>query len=179
MGSRPRNHTLLSFSVLKLLQRSPSQVVRPDVPFFSVGRALGPPSWWDFGGDPASFDSLLDYHGNIQVELWVQGKQVEVRRVGVRMWVANNESPEPKQGKMTFAPRRYVRFDGFEPGLSVGETKALLDRASITYTEVAVADASETVVLLSLSNKTELLFFMMGGRPSLAEIQAFSEHRGA
>lgn len=174
-----RNHTLLSFSVLKLLQRSPSQVVRPDVPFFSVGRALGPPSWWDFGGDPASFDNLLDYHGNIQVELWVQGKQVEVRRVGVRMWVANNESPEPKQGKMKFAPRRYVRFDGFKPGLSVGETKALLDRASITYTEVAVADASETVVVLSLSNKTELLFFMMGGRPSLAEIQAFSEHKRA
>lgn len=35
-----RNHTLLSFSVLKLLRWSLSQVVRPDVPFFSVGHPL-------------------------------------------------------------------------------------------------------------------------------------------
>jgi hypothetical protein len=126
-----------------------------------------------------AFDSLLDYHGNIQVAIWVRGEQVMVRRVGVRMWTATTGLPEPKQGKLKYAPRRYVNLDGFEPGLSVNEAKALLARASITFTETSVADASETVVLLKLSNNTELHFFLMGGRPSLAEIQAYSEHEGS
>lgn len=167
-----RNHTLLPFSVLKLLQRSPSQVIRPGVPFFSVGRALGPPSWWDFSGDSVIFDSLLDYHGNIQVEIGVLGQQVIVRRVGVRMWTVSGGVPVPKIGGMKYASRRNVQFDGFEPGLSVGEAQSLLEKASIPYTENAVANASETVVQLRLRNNTHLEFFMMGGRPSLAEIQA-------
>ena len=175
----PKKHVLQPFSVLKLLQKSPSQVVRPDVPFFSVGRLLGPPSWWDFSGDRAAFDGLLDYHGNVQIELWVQGDQVEVRRVSVRMWTAISETPAPKQGKMKYAPRRHVKFDGFEPGLSVGAAKTLLEQASITYTEVPVSNVTETVVLLELPNKTCLEFFMMGGQPSLASVHAYSEREGA
>ncbi|MBW6421292.1 hypothetical protein KX729_07550 [Rhizobium sp. XQZ8] len=165
--------------MLKLLQKSPSQIVRPDIPFFHVGRLLGPPSFWDFSGDTAAFDGLLDYHGNIQVALWVQGDQVEVRRVGVRMWTAPSGIPEPKQGKMKYAPRRYVQFDGFEPGLALGAAKTLLDSASITYTEVAVSNASETAVKLVLPNQTELEFFMMAGQPALASVHAYSEREGA
>lgn len=168
-----RNHTLLPFSVLKLLQRSPSQIILPGVPLFSVGRALGPPSHWDFSGDTVIFDSLLDYYGNIQVEIGVHGEQVIVRRVGVRMWTPSEGVPVPKTGKMKYASRRHVHFDGFEPGLCVPETKNLLDEASILYSEKAVADASETVVELKLQNNTCLIFFMMGGRPSLAEVQAY------
>lgn len=123
-----RSHTLPPFSVLKLLQRAPSQVIRPGVPFFSVGRALGPPSWWDFSGDSVTFDSLLDYHDNIQVEIGVLGEQVVVRRVGVRMWTTSGGVPVPKVGKMKYAPRRNVNFDGFEPGLSVSGAKSLLER---------------------------------------------------
>ncbi|KAA0697402.1 hypothetical protein DTW90_18400 [Neorhizobium sp. P12A] len=167
-----------AFSILKLLQKTPSQTPRPDVPLFSFGRLLGTPSWWDFSGS-ATFDSLLDYYGNIQVELWVQGEQVEVCRVCVRMWTAISGRPEPKKGKMKYAARRYIKFNGFEPGLSVEESKMLLQAASISFEEIAVADASETVVLLILPNKIEMLFFMMDGRPSLAEIQAYSEHDGA
>lgn len=174
-----RNHSLPSFSILALLKRSPSQVVRPDATFYSVGRALGPPSWWDFSGDAVTFDSLFDYHDNLQVELWVRGEQVEVRRVGIRMWMASGGVPVPKLGKMKYASRRVIRFDGFEPGLSVDEAKALLEKASIAYTEEAVANASESVVLLRLPNKTYLDFFMMGGRPSLASVQAYSEYEGA
>ncbi|MBB6464904.1 hypothetical protein HNQ96_000751 [Aminobacter lissarensis] len=167
-----------AFSILKLLRKAPSQTPRPDVPLFSFGRLLGTPSWWDFSGS-VTFDSLLDYHGNIQVELWVWGKQVEVRRVGVRMWTAISGFPEPKQGKMKYTARDHVQFDGFEPGLSVEEAKALLQAATISFEEVAVANASETVVRLDLPNKTEMHFFMMGGRPSLASIQAYSDHEGA
>lgn len=170
---------LLPFSIIELLKRSPTQAIRPDVSFSTVAHTLGPPDQWDFSGDPADFDGLLDYGGNIQIGLWVRGKQVEVRRVGIRMWTTKSGSPEPKQGKMKYAPRRYVRFDGFEPGLSVEETKSLLERSSIPYTEAAVADASETVILLSLPNKTELRFFMMEGRPSLASVEAYSKHEGA
>lgn len=174
-----RNHSLPPFSILALLKRSPSQVVRPDATFYSVGRALGPPSWWDFSGDSVTFDGLFDYHDNLQVELWVRGEQVEVRRVGIRMWMASGGVPVPKLGKMKYASRRVIRFDGFEPGLSVDEAKTLLERASLSYTVEAVADASETAVLLRLSNKTHLDFFMMGGRPSLASVQAYSEYEGA
>jgi hypothetical protein len=174
-----RDHSFPSFSVLELLKRSSSQVVRPGAPFFSVGRALGPPSWWDFSGDTLTFDSLFDYYGNLQVELWVRGEQVEVRRVGIRMWTASNGVPVAKVGKMKFATRRYIRFDGFEPGTFIGDAKSLLDRASIAYAEKAVANASETVVELRLHNNTYLNFFMMEGRPSLASVQAYSEHEGA
>jgi hypothetical protein len=176
MHTKRRSST---FSILKLLQRSPSQVVRPDVPFWQVGRLLGPPSRWDFSGDSRTFDSLLDYHGNLQVGLWVQGGQVEVCRVSVRMWTASSGSPEPKPGKMKYFSRRYVQFDGFEPGLTVQETKKLLDKAALTYAEEAVANASETVVRLTLPNKTRLEFFMMGGRPSLALVDAYSDRDGA
>jgi hypothetical protein len=174
-----RNQSLPSLSVLELLKRSSSQEVRPDAPFFSVGRALGPPSWWDFSGDRSTFDGLLDYFGNLQVELWVRGEQVEVRRVGIRMWTTSNGVPVPKVGKMKYASRRYVQFDGFEPGLSVADAKSLLDRASIAYSEKVVANASETVVELKLPNRTYLEFFMMEGRPALASVQAYSEHEGA
>lgn len=167
-----RNHSLPPFSVLKLLQRSPSQVIRPGVPFFLVGRVLGPPSWWDFSGDSYTFDSLLDYHGNIQVEIGVHGEQVVVRRVGVRMWTPSGGVPVPKVGKMKYASRRNIHFDGFEPGLPFDQTKRLLEKASIPYTEKAIADASETVVRLQLQNNTSLEFFIMRGRPSLAEVQA-------
>lgn len=163
-------------SILNLLRKAPSQTPRPDVPLFSFGRLLGTPSSWDFSGS-ATFNSLLDYHGNIQVELWVRGKQVEVRRAGVRMWTAISGVPEPKQ-EMKYAARRYVQFDGFDPGLSVEESKTLLQAASISFEEVAVANASETVVRLDLPNKIEMHFFMMGGRPSLAEIKAYSDHEG-
>lgn len=174
-----KTHSLAPFSILALLKRSPSQAVRPDVTFCSVGRALGPPSWWDFSGDPATFDSLFDYHGNLQVELWVRGEQVEVRRIGIRMWMASGGLPIPKRGKMRYASRRFIRLDGFEPGISVDEAKCLLEKASIAYTEEAVANASESAVLLRLPNKTYLDFFMMGGRPSLASIQAYSKFEGA
>ena len=144
-----------------------------------MGRTLGPPSWWDFSGDAVIFDSSLDYYGNLQVELWVRGEQVEVRRVGIRMWTTSDGVPAPKVGKMKYAPRRYVNFNGFEPGLSVGDAKTLLENARLAYTEKAVANASETVVELRLHNKTYLEFFMMGGRPSLAAVQAYSGHQGA
>lgn len=168
-----------SFSVLDLFKRSPLQAIRPDAPFFSVGRALGPPSGWDFSGDAVAFDSLLDYYGNLQVELWVRGEQVEVRRVGIRMWTPSDGFPVPKIGKMKYASRRYIHFDGFEPGLSVSNAKGLLDKASISYTEKTIANASDTVVELRLENRTYLEFFMMEGRPSLASVQAYSEHEGA
>jgi hypothetical protein len=174
-----RDHSLPSFSVLELLKRSSSQVVRPDAPFYSVGRALGPPSRWDFSGDSVTFDSLLDYYGNLQVELWVRGEQVEVRRVGIRMWTPSAGVPLPKIGKMKYAPRRYLEFNGFEPGLSVSDAKSLLEKASLAYTENAVTNASETVVELKLRDNTFLEFFMMEGRPSLASVQAYSEHEGA
>ncbi|MFK0164880.1 hypothetical protein [Rhizobium sp. NPDC090279] len=167
-----------AFSILELLRKTPSQALRPDVPLFSFGRLFGIPSWWDFSGS-ATFDSLLDYHGNIQVELWIRGTQVEVRRVGVRMWAAIDGFPEPKQGKMKYAARRYVQFDGFRPGLSLEEAKMLLQKASISYEEATTADVSETVVQLNLPNYIKMNFFMMGGRPSLAEIQAYSRHQGA
>lgn len=170
--------SLQPFSILALLKRSSSQVVRPGVPFFIVGRALGPPSWWDFSGDSVTFDCLLDYHGNIQVEIGVLGEQVVVRRVGVRMWEPSDEVPVPKVGKMKYGSRRNVHFDGFEPGLSVSAAKSLLAKASIPYTEKAVANASETVVELKLPNNTYLEFFMMGGQPSLAEVQACWEYEG-
>lgn len=163
------------FSILELLKRSPSQIIRPGVPFFTVGRLLGPPSWWDFSGDSVTFDCLLDYYDNIQIEIERHEKQVVVYRVGVRTWEAANGVPVPKIGKMKYAPRRSVLFDGFEPGLSVGEAKSLLEAASVPYMERAVADASETLVELKLRNNTYLLFFFMGGRPSLAEVQAFRE----
>lgn len=174
-----RNRSLLPFSILALLKRSPSQIVRPDATFYSVGRALGPPSWWDFSGDKVTFESLLDYHGNLQVELWVRGKQVEVWRVGIRMWTPSDGVPVPKVGKMKYASRRYIHFDGFTPGLSVSDAKSLLENAGLAYTEKAVADASETVVQLKLENSTYVEFFMMEGRPSLASIQAYSDHNGA
>jgi len=50
---------------------------------------------------------------------------------------------------------------------------SLLEKASIPFTQQAVADASEVVVELRLGNNTRLSFFMMEGRPSLAEIQAY------
>jgi hypothetical protein len=123
-----------------------------------------------------TFDCLLDYHGNIQVEIGVLGEQVVVCRVGVRMWEPSGEVPVPKVGKMKYGSRRNVHFDGFEPGLSVSGAKSLLEKASIPYTEKAVANASETVVELKLPNTTYLLFFMMGGQPSLAEVQACWEY---
>lgn len=174
-----RDHSLPSFSLLELFKRSSSQVVRPDAHFSSVGRALGPPSWWDFSGDSVTFDSLLDYFGNLQVELWVRGEQVEVRRVGIRMWTPSDGVPVPKIGKMKYASRRYIHFDGFAPGLSVGDAKSLLENARLAYTEKAVADASETMVELKLENNTYLEFFMMEGRPFLASIQAYSDHECA
>lgn len=170
--------TLPPFSILKLLKRSPSQGGRPGVPFFTVGRLLGPPSWWDFSGDSVTFDCLLDYYGNLQVEIVTCGGQVVVRRVGIRMWNACDGVPVPKRGKMQYAPRRFISYDGFEPGLSVESAKALLAQASIDFTEATVADVSETVVRLSLPNRTEMEFFWMNGRPSLAEIQLFSENEG-
>jgi hypothetical protein len=173
------DRSLPSFSVLQLLKRAPLHPLRPDAPFFSVGRTLGPPTWWDFGGDAVTFNSLLDYYGNLQVELWVRGEQVEVRRVGIRMWTPSNGVPVPKVGKLKYASRRYVNFDGFAPGLSVGDAKSLLVKECLAYTEKAVANSSETVVELKLQNNTYLNFFMMEGRPSLASIQAYSDHDGA
>ncbi|MBP2550171.1 hypothetical protein J2858_003107 [Neorhizobium galegae] len=85
----------------------------------------------------------------------------------------------PEVGKLKYASRRYVNFDGFEPGLSVGDAKSLLENARLAYTEKAVANASETVVELKLENNSYLQFFMMEGRPSLASVQAYSEHVGA
>jgi hypothetical protein len=40
--------------------------------------------------------SLLDSHGNLQVELWVRGEQVEVRRVSIRMWTPSEGVPVPR-----------------------------------------------------------------------------------
>lgn len=170
---------MTQFSVLKLLQRSSSQALRPDVPFYSVGKVLGPPSCWDFSGDRVHFSGLLDYYGNIQLEIGVREQQVIVQRVGVRMWEATSGVAEPKQWKMQYAPKRHILLDGFTPGLSLAETKTLLDTVSISYSEAAVANASETVVLLKLPHKTEMHFFLMGGGPALAEIQAYSEHNDA
>jgi hypothetical protein len=174
-----RAHSRPLFSVLELLKRSSSQAVWPDALFFSVGRALGPPSSWDFSGDSVAFGSLLDYYGNLQIELWIRGEQVEVRRVGIRMWTLSDGVPVPKLGKMKYRSRCYVESDGFEPGLSIGDAKSLLDKASIAYTEKAVANMSETVAELNLQDNTYLQFFMMEGRPSLASIQAYSQHEGA
>lgn len=174
-----RDLSLPSFSVLELLKRSPLHSVRPDAPFFSVGRTLGPPTWWDFSGDTVTFDSLLDYYGNLQVELWVRGEQVEVRRISIRMWTPSEGVPVPKVGKLKYASRRYINFDGFAPGISVGDAKSLLEKARLAYTENTVANSSETVVELKLRNNACLKFFMMEGRPSLASIQAYSDHDGA
>lgn len=173
-----RSHPQPAFSVLKLLRREPDQIIRPDVTVSDIGRALGPPSWWDFADDP-SFTCLMDYQGNLQIALWSRGGRVEVRRIGLRLWYVQNGEPKAKSAKLSYDRRRLVRLDGFVPGASIDDVRSLLDNAGMSYEENSVQDASEVVARLTVGRNSELLFFMMDGRPSLAEIQCRSRYRGA
>ena len=121
----------------------------------------------------------MDYQDNLQIELWSRGSRVEVRRVGLRLWHALNGEPEAKTAKLRYGRRRFVRLDGFVPGASIDDVKSLLDNAGMSYEENSVQDASEVVARLTVGRNSELLFFMMDGRPSLAEIQCRSRYRGA
>lgn len=172
------SHRQPALSILKLLRRASDQIIRPDVPFSDIGRALGPPTWWDFADNP-SFSCLMDYQGNLQIALWSRGGRVEVRRIGLRLWHTPNGEPKAKTAKLSYGRRRLVRLDGFVPGASINDVKSLLDNAGMSYEESSVQDASETVACLTVDRNSELLFFMMDGRPSLAEIQCRSRYRGA
>jgi len=121
----------------------------------------------------------MDYQGNLQIALWSRGGRVEVRRIGLRLWYVQNGEPKAKTAKLRYDRRRLVRLDGFVPGASIDDVRSLLDNAGMSYEENSVQDASEVVARLTVGRNSELLFFMMDGRPSLAEIQSRSRYWGA
>jgi hypothetical protein len=109
---------------------------------------------------------------------------VEVRYIGVRMWtlgpsgVVGKAKPIPKQGKMRYAPRRFIQFNGFEPGLPLNSAKSLLQSAGLAYTENRIEYGDETIIELNLPPKICMKFFV-DDHPWLGAVYSRSKHEGA
>ncbi|MCC2613782.1 hypothetical protein ABK249_29365 [Neorhizobium sp. Rsf11] len=161
----------------KLLKNRNDCPIRPDMSLSILGKELGPPEWWDFGGsDP--FSALLGY-GDFQIAIWAVENRVEVRRIGLQLWEASGGEPAPKHHKIEIAKRTEVDLSGYLPGADLDLVKEKLEREGIAFSEARCDDVTEVKSVLTLNDRTQLLFFSMADRIALAEIQFFSKLQGA
>jgi hypothetical protein len=160
-----------------LIENLETSSIRPDIPLDKIGKYLGPPGWWNFSSTEP-FSALLGY-GDFQVELWLVGRRVEVRRIGLQLWDASEGEPVPKRGRIRISKGIKVDLSGYTPGADLQAVKEKLYEKEITFSEVARDDATEIKAVITVGTGTQLLFFSMEGHIGLAEIQVMSRHSGA
>nr|WP_316654725.1 hypothetical protein [uncultured Gellertiella sp.] len=157
-----------NFTLNSLINGDPKNPIRPGESLNVVGKYLGTPDWWDFGGtDP--FSGLIGY-GDFQFELLANGGRIEISRIGIELWEASDGEPVAKRDKIKLAKGVDVDLSGYVPGINCDEVKSKLKHGRISFSERFRNDSSDVKTIISLYNKIEFYFFNMNNNLGLAEM---------